>query len=123
MRDRINSHHAGLAKALYIVLFVPAGGSDIPVLEILLRPQIRLGERRTAKRDARFSADDCDPASVTLFPESYGGIAPSDAAPNDHDRTATDSRIHRVHSAAADAAINPAPDLAGAQPGPPSPTR
>ena len=92
----VNAQRGGLAQALDLVLFVPAGGPDVPSVEILFRTQVCLGERRPAKRDARFRADEHDPAPVALLPQRHGGAAPGHAAADDHDRAAAGAVSHRV---------------------------
>ena len=54
VRGGINGRHRGSAAQLDIVVGVPAGRPDVPAVEILLRPQVGLGQRRAAEGDARF---------------------------------------------------------------------
>ena len=60
VRGGIDGHHAGAAAELDIVAGVPVGRPDVPAVEILLGPQVGLGQRRTAEGDARFPADEHD---------------------------------------------------------------
>src|ERR1700730_5839942 len=92
----IDARNTGVREAVYIVLFVPAGRSDVPAVQTLLRPQVRLGERRPAKGDTRFSADDRDPAAVTLLPQGHGGVAPGEGAADDYDCILAGSLRHRA---------------------------
>src|SRR5260370_743882 len=80
------AHNPGVREAVYVVLCVPAGRSDVPAVKTLLRPQVRLGERRPAIGDTWFSADDRDPAAVTLLPQGHSGVAPGEGAADDYDR-------------------------------------
>ena len=100
MRGGIEGRDARSAAQVYVVFGIPAGWPDVPAFEILLRPQVRLGQRRTAEGDARFLADDHDRSGETLLPQGGGGVAPRDAAADDHDRAPADSLRHGVHSAA-----------------------
>src|SRR6266568_2925221 len=85
MRAGIDDRNTGSNEAVHVVLLVPAGRPDVPVREILLRPQVRLGKRRPAKGDAHFPADQCDPVPGTLLPQGYGRVAPGHGAAYDHD--------------------------------------
>ena len=58
VRGGIDVPHGGSTAKLDIVLGVPADRPDIPGVEILLRPQVGLRQRRPAKRDTRFAADE-----------------------------------------------------------------
>ena len=97
MRGGIDDRNTGPSETIYVVLLIPAGRPDIPVREILLRPQVRLGERRPAKGDARFPADNGDPVPESLLPQGYGGIAPGHAAADDHDSGPAATLRHLIH--------------------------
>src|SRR5512135_1504069 len=101
VRGRIDGRDARSAAKVYTVFGVPASRPDIPAFEVLLRPQVSLGQRRTTKRDARFLADDHDRSGETLLPQGRGGIASRHAAAHDHDRVPADCLSHGVHSAIA----------------------
>ena len=60
VRRSVYGHHVGSGAKLDVVRLIPVRGLNVPALEILFRPQICLGQRRTAKRDTRFPADDHD---------------------------------------------------------------
>jgi hypothetical protein len=77
------------------VLLIPTGRSHVPPAEILFRAQIRLGQRRTTKRDPRLRADEDDAAPEALFAESHRGVAAGNAAADDHDRFTVFSTRHR----------------------------
>src|SRR6185437_6801099 len=85
MRGGIDDRNRGPSQAVHLVLRIPAGRPDVPVREIFLRPQVRLGQRRPAKGDARFPADQGDPVPVTLLPQGYRRVAPGHGAAYDHD--------------------------------------
>ncbi len=89
----------GFAAALDVVAGVPAGRPDVPAVEILLRPQVGLGQRRAAEGEARFPADEHDRPGETLVPQRRGGVAPGQAAADDHDRVSCDPLGHAVDSA------------------------
>ena len=93
MRGRIDTRDARAAD-VYAVLGVPAGWPDIPAVEVLFRSQVRLGQRRPAKRDARFRADDNDRPGETFLPQGSGRVAPREAAADDHDRALADTFRH-----------------------------
>jgi hypothetical protein len=62
-RDRVRGGvdgHDGSVAPLDVVLGVPVGRPDIPAREVLLRPQVGLGQRRTPERHARFPAGNHD---------------------------------------------------------------
>src|SRR5262249_50850171 len=93
MRGRIDARDARSAK-VYAVFGVPAGWPDIPAVEVLCRSRFRLRQRRSAKRDARFRADDNDRSSETLIPQGSGRVAPRETAADDHDRARADTFRH-----------------------------
>jgi hypothetical protein len=93
MRGRIDARDARAAN-VYAVFGVPAGRPDVPAVEVLFRSQVRLGQRRPAKRDARFRADDNDRPSETLIAQGSGRVAAREAAADDHDRASADALRH-----------------------------
>ena len=95
VRGGIDGFDARSAETVYVMFGVPAGRPDIPAFEILLRPQVGLGQRRTTEGDARFLADDHDRSRKTLRSEGCGGVAPRDATADDHDRAHTGSLRHQ----------------------------
>ncbi len=97
MRGGIDDRDTGPGEPAHVVLLIPSGRPDIPVGEILLRPQVGLGQRRPPKGDARFVADNGDPALVTLLPQGYGGIAPGHTAADDHDSGPAGTLRHLLH--------------------------
>jgi hypothetical protein len=84
VRGRIDARNARAAN-VYAVVGVPAGRPDVPAFEILFRPEEGLGQRRPAKRDTRFPADDHDRPGETFLPQGGGRVAPREAAADDHD--------------------------------------
>src|SRR5487761_496737 len=96
MRGGIDDFDAGPRMQVDVVFRIPAGRPDVPVRELFLRPQIRLGKRRPAKRYARFPADNGDPAPVTLLPQGYGGVTPGQGAADDHDSAVTLRHVMHV---------------------------
>ena len=99
VRGGIDGHDAGAAAELDVVIGVPAGRSYVPAVEILLGPQVGLGQRRAAEGDARFPADEHHRSRETLLPDGGGGVAARHAAADDHDRVPAGSLRHAVHSA------------------------
>jgi hypothetical protein len=83
VRGGIDGDHAFAAK-LDIVTGVPVGRPDVPAVEILLRPQVGLGQRRAAKGDARLPADEHDGPREALLPERDGRVPAGHAAADDH---------------------------------------
>jgi hypothetical protein len=75
-----------LAGPLDIVLVIPLRRPDIPAGQILLRAKVCLRQRGPAEGDTRFSADEGEPAAVTLLAEGCRGVAAGDPAADDHDR-------------------------------------
>ena len=68
------------------MLLIPVGRLDVPPIELLLRAQIRLGQRRATKGNHGLAADERHPTGEAFFAKRCGGIAPREAAANDHDR-------------------------------------
>jgi hypothetical protein len=93
VRGRIDARDARAAN-VYAVFGVPVGGPDVPAVEVLFRSQVRLGQRRPAKRDARLRADDNDRSSETFIAQGSGRVAPREAAADDHDRALADTFRH-----------------------------
>src|SRR6266567_7007276 len=83
--------------AVHLMLLVPAGWPDVPAGDILLRPQVGLRERRSAKGDARFRADDGDRVNETVLADRDGGGASCQAATDDHDSLPAGSLSHPLH--------------------------
>jgi hypothetical protein len=48
VRRSVYGHHVGSGAELDVVRLIPVRGLNVPALEILFRPQICLGQRRTA---------------------------------------------------------------------------
>src|ERR1022692_1442439 len=97
MRGGIDDRGTGPHETVHIVLLIPAGWPDTPAREILLGPQVRLGQRRPAKGDTRLLADNDDPVPVTLLPQGYGGVAPGHGGADDHDSGPGRTLGHLMH--------------------------
>src|SRR5712692_9471814 len=67
---------------------VPIEGCGHPAGEVLLAPQVALGQRRPSKRKAGLVAEDQQLAAVTLLPERLGRRACGQTPADDHYRTA-----------------------------------
>ena len=93
---RVDRNDAGL-EPLHIMLVIPTRRPDIPPVEILLRAQVRLGQRRATERDPRLSADEHDAALEALFAERHRGVATGEPAADDHDRPIAASCLQRWH--------------------------
>ena len=88
----------GRLEPFDIVLLVPVGGSDVPAVEILLRPEVGLGQRGTTEWDPRLVADEHDSAPKPLIPKSRRGVPSGETATDDDDRLGSVLRGHRAHS-------------------------
>jgi hypothetical protein len=88
----------GRLEPFDIVLLIPGGGSDVPPVEILLRPEVGLGQRGTTEWDPRFVADDHDSAAKSLIPKSRRGVPSGETATDNDDGLGTVLRRHRSHS-------------------------
>jgi hypothetical protein len=77
----VDGRGAGFGEEVDAVRLIPAGGPDVPVREILLRPQVRLGQRGTAERDTRFPAE-ASQAKVRITSSAFhGGTVPAARSP------------------------------------------
>ena len=108
VRGGIDGRHARSAAQVNVVSGIPAG-LDVPAVEILLRPQVGLGQRRPAEGNARLRADEHDRSPETLLPEGGGGVSPCETTADDYDRARAGSFRHEVHSAIAISARDSAP--------------
>jgi len=98
VRGGVDGHRGfGSGAQLDVMLGVPAGRPDVPAVQILLGPQVGLGQRRTAEGDAWFPAEEHDRPGEALLPERGGGVAAGHAAADDHDRVLASALGHAVH--------------------------
>ena len=88
----------GRLEPLDIVLLVPVRGPDVPAVEILLRPEVGLGKRRTTEWDPRLVADEHDSAPKSLISKSRRGVPSGETGTDDDDRLGIVLRGHRAHS-------------------------
>ena len=77
-----------LGEPLDFVLLVPLGRSHEPAIELLLGPEIGLGQRGSAEGHSRFAADQDDPALKPLVAKRGHRVAAGEAGADDHDRLA-----------------------------------
>ena len=82
---RVDLHDAGLHESLDAMLLIPTRGLDVPPVEILLRAQVRLGQRRAAERNPRLSANDHNPPEKPSSRSVGCGIASGQPTADDHD--------------------------------------
>src|SRR2546423_709743 len=84
MRHRVDASDRR-ASEIDVVRLVPVGRPDQPAVERFIAAQIRLGQRRPAKGDARFVTDENDAAVVALPAQRLDGVAAGHARPGDDD--------------------------------------